>query len=82
VDAADRQSAEEVGAGARRGGTTTVAERLHRGAEEVVVERTFGWIGRNRRMSRDYEPLAETTAALIHICMIRLMLRRLMRTAA
>jgi putative transposase len=46
----------------------------------VVVERTFGWIGRNRRMSRDYEPLAETTAVLIHVCMIRLMLRRLVRT--
>jgi hypothetical protein len=42
VDAADRQSAEEVGAGTRRGGTTTVAERLHHGAEEVVVDRTFG----------------------------------------
>ena len=42
-----------------------------------VVERTFAWIGRNRRMSKDYELLAETTETLIHICMIRLMLKRL-----
>lgn len=42
-----------------------------------VVERTFAWICRNRRMSRDYEFLAETTQALIYVAMIRLMLRRL-----
>ena len=42
-----------------------------------VVERTFAWICRNRRMSRDYEFLAETTEALIYVTMIRLMLRRL-----
>jgi hypothetical protein len=32
---------------------------------------------RNRRMSRDYEFLSETTEALIYVAMIRLMLRRL-----
>ncbi len=42
-----------------------------------VVERTFAWICRNRRMSRDYEFLAQTTEALIYVTMIRLMLRRL-----
>jgi len=42
-----------------------------------VVERTFAWITRNRRMSRDYEFLAETTEALVYVCMIRLMLKRL-----
>ena len=44
-----------------------------------VVERTFAWISRNRRMSRDYEFLAQTTEALtlIYVTMIRLMLRRL-----
>ena len=41
------------------------------------IERTFAWISRNRRMSRDYEFLAQTTEALIYITMIRLMLRRL-----
>ena len=44
-----------------------------------VVERTFAWICRNRRMSRDYEFLAQTTEALIYVTMIRLMLRRLAR---
>ncbi|GAC1529566.1 MAG: hypothetical protein NVS2B16_36850 [Chloroflexota bacterium] len=42
-----------------------------------VVERTFAWLGRYRRMSKDYEVLPETGQAMIHICMIRLMLRRL-----
>jgi putative transposase len=42
-----------------------------------VIERTIAWIMRNRRMSRDYEFLCETTEALIYVAMIRLMLRRL-----
>jgi putative transposase len=42
-----------------------------------VVERTFAWILRNRRMSRDYEFLPETGEALIYVTMIRLMLKRL-----
>jgi putative transposase len=42
-----------------------------------VVERTFAWLGRNRRMSRDYEYLPESQRANVHICMIRLMLQRL-----
>jgi putative transposase len=47
-----------------------------------VVERTFAWICRNRRMSRDYEFLAQTTEALIYVTMIRLMLRRLTKGPA
>ena len=42
-----------------------------------VVERTFGWLGRHRRLSKDYEFLACTGVALIHVAMIGLMLRRL-----
>jgi Transposase DDE domain len=42
-----------------------------------VIERTIAWIMRNRRMSRDYEFLSETTEALIYVAMIRVMLRRL-----
>ena len=42
-----------------------------------VVERTFGWLGRYRRLSRDYERHAATGEALIFVAMIRLMLKRL-----
>jgi len=42
-----------------------------------VVERTFGWLGRHRRMSKDYEGLPETGETLIYVAMICLMLRRL-----
>ena len=42
-----------------------------------VVERTFAWLGRSRRMSKDYEYLPETGEAMIYAVMIRLMLKRL-----
>ena len=42
-----------------------------------IVERTFAWISRNRRLARDYERYARTVAAFIRLAMIRIMLRRL-----
>jgi len=42
-----------------------------------IVERTFAWLGRSGRLKCDYERLPETTEAIIHITMIRLMVRRL-----
>ena len=42
-----------------------------------VVERTFGWLVRNRRLARDYERLTATSEAMIKIAMIRLMALRL-----
>jgi putative transposase len=44
-----------------------------------VVERTFSWLGQNRRMSKDYERLAATSEAFIYVAMTRLMVRRLAR---
>jgi hypothetical protein len=45
-----------------------------------VVERTFSWIDHNRRMSKDYERLPETSEAFIYVAMSRLMARRLARS--
>jgi putative transposase len=42
-----------------------------------VVERTFGWLSRSRRLSKDYEYLPATSEVMIYVAMIRLMLKRL-----
>lgn len=42
-----------------------------------IVERTFAWLGRSRRLSKDYEGLCETTEAWILVAMIYLMTKRL-----
>lgn len=42
-----------------------------------VVERTFGWLGRYRRLSKDYEGLTESSQALIYAAMIRIMIKRM-----
>jgi putative transposase len=42
-----------------------------------VVERTFGWMTRWRRLVRDYEVRLDVSAAMIHVSMGALMLRRL-----
>jgi putative transposase len=46
-------------------------------AKRWVVERTFAWLGRYRRLSKDYEKLPETSEAMIQMAMIHIMLRRL-----
>jgi putative transposase len=45
-----------------------------------VVERTFAWLGRNRRLSKDCERLTETGESLVYLAMSRLMPRRLAKT--
>jgi putative transposase len=42
-----------------------------------VVERTFSWLGRYRRLSKDYEKFPETSEAMIQMAMIHIMVRRL-----
>lgn len=42
-----------------------------------VVERTFGWLGRHRRLSKDYERLPESSEAMVYWAITRLMVRRL-----
>ena len=45
-----------------------------------VVERTFAWLGRQRRLSKDYEALPETSESWVYTAMTGLMLRRLARS--
>ena len=42
-----------------------------------VVERTFGWLMRNRQLARDYEKTTSSAEAWAYIAMIRLQIRRL-----
>ena len=46
-------------------------------AKRWVVERTFAWLGRYRRLSKDYEKLPDTSEVMIRMAMIHIMVRRL-----
>jgi transposase len=48
-------------------------------AKRWIVERTFAWLGRYRRLSKDYEYLTQTSETMIRVAMIHLMVRRLAR---
>ena len=45
-----------------------------------IVERTFGWWNQYRRLSKDYELLPEMSESIIYTVMIRLMLKRLVKS--
>ena len=65
------------------GVTATIARRLGEGFQVIpkrwIVERTFAWLTRCRRHSKDYERNPESSEAMIQISMISLMSRRLAR---
>jgi putative transposase len=42
-----------------------------------IVERTLAWLGKYRRLSKDYEYLTESSEAMIRLAMIHIMVRRL-----
>jgi putative transposase len=42
-----------------------------------IVERTLGWLGRYRRLSKDYEATTASSEAMVHLSMINLMIHRL-----
>ena len=44
-----------------------------------IVERTFGWLNRYRRLAKDYERTAESSTAFVYVAMIHVMVRRLTR---
>ena len=45
------------------------------------IERTFGWLGRCRRLAKDFEALTRTHLAFVQLAMIRLMMRRIARAS-
>lgn len=45
-----------------------------------VIERTFGWLSRNRRLAKDFERLIETSTAMVVIAIIQLLARKLANT--
>jgi putative transposase len=63
------------------GATVEVVKRSDAGfvilPKRWIVERTFGWLNQNRRLSKDYELLPQMSVAMIQGAMIRLMLQRL-----
>ena len=60
-----------------------VPRRLAHGFEVLprrwVVERTFAWLGRYRRLSKDYEATCSSSEAFVKLAMAHLMARRLAR---
>jgi Transposase DDE domain len=68
---------------AAKGKRTGFADLLRRlcGSGTAVVEWSFGWLLRNRRLSNDYERKAQSSETFVEVAMIRLMLKRLARGA-
>jgi putative transposase len=52
---------------------------FHVSPKRWIVERTFAWLDKCRRLSKDYERLLHTSRSMVHLAMIRVMFRRLAR---
>jgi putative transposase len=72
-------TADSSGAGCRRVPRPPIVSAFVVVPRRWVVERTFAWLGRYRRLSKDYEYLTATSEAVIYLAMTRLLLRRLAR---
>ena len=55
------------------------AEGFHLLPKRWVIERTFAWLGRNRRLAKDVETLVETSTAMAVVAVVQLLVRRLAR---
>ena len=55
------------------------AEGFHLVPRRWVIERTFAWLGRNRRLAKDFERLIATSTAMAVVAIIQLLMRRLAR---
>ena len=70
--------------GSSKGYELRIVKRRNRAFEVVgltwIVERTFAWIGRYRRMSKDYEHRVQASETPIDLIAIRLMLNRLTKS--
>ena len=53
------------------------ADGFHLLPRRWVIERTFAWLGRNRRLAKDFERLIDTTTAMAALAIIQLLMRRL-----
>ena len=53
------------------------AEGFHLLPRRWVIERTFAWLGRNRRLAKDVESLIETSTAMAAVAVVQLLVRRL-----
>lgn len=53
---------------------------IYRAALALVVERTFAWLNRNRRLAKDFEATIESALAWLFLASVKLLMRRIART--